>query len=126
MNETQIWKQERPSWCPHTDCIFQRRVMDDLCGGRLPAPEPHDGDQNTHRFCLNGADKDGGVFDLRVNRSDLEWLRWVFDALDGRSTSWFSRRAHPASSDTLYSSDTPKSCERCAGRATTERSGEPR
>ena len=61
--------------------------------------EKHD-DHNTHRFCLNGADKDGGVFDLQVNRSDLGWMHWVFDALDERSTSWLSQRTTLASSDT--------------------------
>lgn len=27
-----------------------------------------------------------------VNDTDLEWLRWIFDALDGKETSWLSRR----------------------------------
>jgi len=90
---TEIWKQERPPWCPHEDCVFRRRVMDKICGGELPTPEPHDGDLNTHRWCLNGAADNGGVFDLRVNATDLEWFRWTFDALDGKATSWLSRRA---------------------------------
>lgn len=80
------WKQERPGWCPHKDCQFKRRVMDDLCGGHLPAPERHDEDFNHHRLCLNGADSNGGVFDLQVNNTDLFWLRWTFDALDGKQT----------------------------------------
>lgn len=87
------WAQERPAWCPHTDCIFRRRVMDSICGGELPEPAPHDADFNTRRMCLNGAADDGGVFDLQVNRTDLEWLRWIFDALDEKRTSWLSRRA---------------------------------
>lgn len=82
------WKQERPSWCPHTDCLFRFRVMDDMCGGRLPAPEPHDSDENTMRLCLNGADKDGGVFDLQVNRSDLWWLRKMFDEMEAEREGW--------------------------------------
>ena len=84
------WKQERPTWCPHADCVFQRRAMDHLCGGQLPVPEPHDGDHNTHRLCINAGEP---VFDLQVNASDLDWMRWIFDALDGKATSWLSRRA---------------------------------
>ena len=86
---SQIWKQERPSWCPHTDCIFLRRAMDHLCGGQLPKPEPHDGDVNTQRICINAGLP---VFDLQVNHSDLDWLRWIFDALDGKATSSLSKR----------------------------------
>ena len=92
MSETQTWKQERPTWCPHTDCLFRRRVTDDLCGGQLPEPVPHDETPNTHRVCFNGVAENGGVLDLQVNGSDLEWMRWVLDALDGRETSWLSRR----------------------------------
>lgn len=69
------WKQERPAWCPHIDCVFQRRATDHLCGGQLPAPEPHDGDFNTHRICINAGLP---VFDLQVNASDLDWIRWIF------------------------------------------------
>ncbi len=86
------WKQERPTWCPHTDCIFKRRVMDGMCGGGLPNPVEHDGDFNNYRFCLNGAADNGGVFDLQVNDTDLGWFRWIFDALDGKTTSWLSAR----------------------------------
>ena len=85
------WKQERPTWCPHQDCVFSRRSQDALCGGRLPKPEPHDGDENTHRLCI----KAGEVFDLQVNKTDLGYFRWIFDALDGKKTSWLSRDAHP-------------------------------
>ena len=92
MSEPGTWRPEHPSWCPHADCVFRRRVMDDLCGGQLPKPEPHDEDMNTHRVCFNGLAENGGVLDLQVNGSDLEWMRWVLDALDGRTTSWLSRR----------------------------------
>lgn len=91
----QVWRQERPAWCPHPDCIFLRRVMDAACGGRLPEPQPHDsGDVpvNTHRFCLNGVDSTGDVVPVQLNASDLDWFRWVFDSLDGKQTSWLSRR----------------------------------
>ena len=66
-----------------------RRVQDAACGGQLPQPVPHDADYNTHRLCLNAGEP---VFDLQVNASDIEWLRWIFDALDGKRTSWLSHR----------------------------------
>jgi len=90
------YKQERPAWCPHQDCVFRRRVGDAMCGGQLPKPEPHDGDENTHRLCINEKQDPlaavTGVFDLQVNKSDLGWFRWVMDALDGEKTSWLSKR----------------------------------
>jgi len=41
-----------------------------MCVGKMPSPEPHDDDFNTHRMCLDGADKDGGTFDLQINKTD--------------------------------------------------------
>lgn len=79
-----VWRQERPTWCPIPACLFKRRVEDAICGGELPNPLPHDSDMNTHRLCLPQAD----IMDLQVNRSDLNWFRWVYDALDGKSTSF--------------------------------------
>jgi len=81
------YKQEKPTWCKHLDCIFQRRVLDVLCGGELPKPEPHNGDFNLYRVCIR---TNGEVFDLQVNNTDLDWFRWIFDALDGKKTSWLS------------------------------------
>jgi len=92
VSERARWKQERPMWCPHQDCVFCRRSQDALCGGRLPKPEPHEGDENTHRLCVNTV---GEVFDLQVNKTDLGYFRWILDALDGKKTSWLSRDAHP-------------------------------
>lgn len=86
MDEKTQFKQEKPSWCPHEGCGFLRRAMDNLCGGKLAVPEPHDGDWNTHRLCI----KTDGVFDLQVNTNDLDWFRWIFDAVDGKKTSWLS------------------------------------
>lgn len=85
------YRQERPEWCKHKDCQFRRRVVDSICGGEMPEPLPHRGDLNTHRFCLKGAlQGNDGVFDLQVNASDLDWFRWIFDALDGKRTSSLS------------------------------------
>ena len=76
------WKQERPDWCPHITCQFIFREMDAACCGKLPTPEPHDGDTNSHRLCLNGVANSGGVFDLQVNSSDLWWFHQLFDAIE--------------------------------------------
>jgi len=81
-----MYPAEKPSWCPHGSCGFLRRVQDSICGGGLPVPEPHCGDMNTHRICI----KTKEVFDLQVNVSDLDWFRWVFDAIDGKKTSGLS------------------------------------
>lgn len=77
----EVWKQVRPGWCPHQDCQFKRRATDAICVGQLLEPEPHDGDENTHRICLNGVADNGGVFDLQINRSDVGWFRWLFEAI---------------------------------------------
>lgn len=89
MSEQKVWKQERPTWCPNPTCLFKRRAMDSICGGELPEPIPHAGDCNTFRFCVNDDETpDASVLPLLVNRSDLNWFRWIFDALDGRQTSF--------------------------------------
>jgi hypothetical protein len=88
VNEPTVWQQERPSWCPHADCQFRRRSQDSVCGGELQRPTRHDGDYNTHRICIRTEE----VFDLQVNQSDLDWMRWIFDALDGKTTSWLSKK----------------------------------
>lgn len=81
------YKQEKPTWCTHQDCVFQRRALDDLCGGKLTKPESHNGDFNLYRLCIR---TNGEVFDLQVNNSDLDWFRWIFDALDSKKTSFLS------------------------------------
>ncbi len=78
------WKQERPMWCPHTECVFGIRSQDSLCVGRLPIPADHDGVENTHRFCQRGAPDDGAwLHSLEFNRGDawniIRVLRATFD-----------------------------------------------
>lgn len=82
----QVWLQERPEWCPHQDCLFRRRGQDAMCCGVLPKPEPHGAGLNYYRLCLNGADKDGGVFDLQINDTDIWYFGKMFKALrvDGK------------------------------------------
>jgi hypothetical protein len=86
------YKQEKPAWCKHEDCVFQRRVLDNLCGGKLPTPERHETDFNFYRICIRTNVGEPNVFDLQVNNTDLDWFRWIFDALDGKKTSWLSRK----------------------------------
>lgn len=84
------WKQERPTWCRYADCMFKRRSQDALCCGDLSEPDPHENDFNYYRICVNIPD-DGTGCDYLVNNTDIEYLRWILDALDGKTTSWISR-----------------------------------
>lgn len=82
---SEVWKQERPLWCPHQSCIFKRRAMDSMCGGVLPEPQPHAGDENTYRLCLRqdstGSDH-GQIDDYQMNKSDFWWLRLVMEGVE--------------------------------------------
>lgn len=65
------WKQERPPWCPSPACQFLLHTQQAACVGRLPQPVEHDGDFNTHRLCIHGADDDGNwLSPLMINSSD--------------------------------------------------------
>ena len=83
-----ITQQVRPGWCQHPDCLFVRQATNAVCGGNLPESSEHDGGFNYYRVCLRS---DGEIFDFRVNDTDLDWFRWIFDALDGKKTSWLSK-----------------------------------
>lgn len=105
MAEGTVYKQERPSWCPHAStCKFKRRAMDSMCGGELPA-EVKETDEfkqlhiNDLRVCLNETHQpppNAKIIDFMVNDSDLDWFRFVYDALDGKKTSWLSTRMERA------------------------------
>ena len=90
MNAENTWVQEQPAWCPYKDCRFLRRAMDNICAGELPEPRNHNSGINTHRFCMV---TDTEIAHYQVNKTDLDWLRWIFDAIDGEESSWLSRRA---------------------------------
>jgi len=67
--------QERPGWCPHTDCRF-KRLSDNACVGHLPEPSIE------HRICFAGVLPDPDeVFELMVDDSDLRDLRWLLEGL---------------------------------------------
>lgn len=84
MQTVTVWKQERPSWCPHQDCQFRVRSQDAICIGELPTPREHDGVQNTHRLCQQGAPDDGSwLHTVEWCRGDAWNLRRVIDAAFG-------------------------------------------
>lgn len=66
-----------------------------MCGGQLPTPADHGEAKgiNTHRICIDTRETGHGIFDLQVGTHDVEYLRWIFDAIDGKKTSWLSKRS---------------------------------
>jgi len=72
---------EIPSWCPHSGCCIIWKLKGYMCCGSLSSPSPHNGDFNTHRFCLNNVDDGGEVFDLLINKTDVWWFRRMFNAM---------------------------------------------
>jgi len=87
------FQQTKPSWCPMKECGFIRITQDSVCCGVLSKPEPHDEAYNTHRICFFDGIHPPQPF--MVNETDLEYFRWIFDAIDGKKTSWLSRRDAP-------------------------------
>lgn len=87
--------QQRPEWCLYRDCIFTRNFYarcGAICSGKLPKPDPHEEGFNTYQLCflfIGNKEKHSPAeaFAMRVNDLDLDLLRWVFDALDGKKTS---------------------------------------
>ena len=78
--------RDRPGWCPHQDCEVVCSMAGGhpdqvICGGRLPEPEAHGPDKNTHRLCVAEVDSLSVMLDLQINRSDLMYFRRVIDAL---------------------------------------------
>ncbi len=68
------WKNKRPNWCPHQDCIFKMSSQNLICTGKLPKPESHGIDENTHRQCLDERGFNKGIHDLQINKTDA----WIF------------------------------------------------
>lgn len=71
----------RPDWCPHNDCVFQIHTQNSMCRGKLPKPEPHDDDFNTHRLCIDTRETGYGIFDLKVNKTDLWNLKRIIETI---------------------------------------------
>jgi hypothetical protein len=82
------WAQERPAWCPHTDCAFRVRSQDSICIGQLPRSTDHDGVENTHRLCQRGAPDDGSwLHSVLWNKGDAWNMRRVINAAFFTSSS---------------------------------------
>ena len=60
----------QPNWCTHKDCQNNILSQDKMCVGKLPYPEQHDNDFNTHRLCLDTRETGHGIFDLQINWTD--------------------------------------------------------
>jgi hypothetical protein len=80
--------------------------MDSICGGALPAGQANAKEtdafgevhENDVRVCFNETHQpppNHKPLDFKMNPSDLDWIRFVFDALDGKETSWLSKRGKP-------------------------------
>ena len=84
MNSREIIRQIKPKWCLYPDCLFLRNAQNLFCAGQLPKPLEHDSAFNTHRLCMRAPSYSGGhiVSDYQVNVNDLDWFRWVIDAID--------------------------------------------
>lgn len=87
----------KPSWCGHYKCQFLNRIEEVLCVGKLQVSETHGGDKNSHRICFNPEGnveknlKPGQhIFDLQINKSDCDAIRFMLDKVDGKKTSWRS------------------------------------
>jgi len=88
------FKQKKLKWCPHDDCIFKRISQDKICGGELLEPQSHNsGDPpiNIYRFCLRDILPNNETFDFVVHNQDIESMRWVFDSLNEKKTSWMGK-----------------------------------
>ena len=88
----------RPTWCPHDDCMPQLATLSCACGGKLPKPELHGDDNNIYRLCIRQSNESDEpfLFTLQVNNSDLFGLRRVFYALDGKHNPWNEEMANKA------------------------------
>jgi hypothetical protein len=73
--------KDKPKWCPFADCIMIRNTQNMMCCGKLPVPDPHLDDFNTHRFCLNLSEFNEPPFELKINRTDAHLFRALFDAV---------------------------------------------
>lgn len=81
-HEVHRWDQ-RPTWCPHSDCVVLRAMQNLMCAGRRAKPGDHGQFKgvNTHRFCLRDVLPGEAIFDLSVNTGDLWWFQKLFDAI---------------------------------------------
>ncbi len=92
MEKTEMGKiNERPSWCPHENCLIFRCFQDTMCSGRLPEPVPHGTDFNDSRICLRHALPNDEIFDLQINKSDTYWFKLLFEVTGDKLKKTYSR-----------------------------------
>jgi hypothetical protein len=94
----------RPSWCPHSDCVWRTGGGNDsdtgvACGGELPDPELHEGTPNTHRLCIRTLD--GEIGDYQLNHADLWYLGRIIEKLRGLGVPVETRRILGNSPDSV-------------------------
>jgi len=75
---------KKPNWCPHKDCIQYKCFQNTMCSGKLPEPERHNDDFNTHRFCLTGVLPDKKIFDLQFNKTDAYYFKNLLEVVNKR------------------------------------------
>jgi len=66
--------RNRPNWCPHKEtCRFIFNRQDKICGGKMKETKSHDGDWNTHHFCLDERDLEsiGKIVTYEINKTDV-------------------------------------------------------
>jgi len=62
--------KDKPSWCPHSNCLYELQSQDKMCIGKLSELKQHGNDFNTHRLCIDTRETGHGIFDLQINWSD--------------------------------------------------------
>ena len=81
----------RPGWCPFSDCDCAHSSADAICGGKLSVSEQHAGGENNMRLCIKQCDA-SEVTSFMVNDEDLDWVRRVFDGMQGKGDFAFQMR----------------------------------
>lgn len=73
---------EKPEWCSRTTCQYLRNGAGIMCIGKLPKPEPHGGDFNTHRLCMLERETGLHLVRLVINKTDVGWLNYLFEVME--------------------------------------------
>ena len=77
----ELKKQAKPEWCPFPACEFLVNTQEAACIGRLPIPEAHLNDFNTHRFCIHSPEDENWHFNIQINRTDAWNFRRILNAV---------------------------------------------
>ena len=95
-----VWKQQRPEWCPHSDCGYAASSQGCICVGELPAPTPHLNSFNTHRLCITQScpGDDEWLFKLEISSGDANGMARVLGRVFGFKAQ--AIEAHRAAEET--------------------------